>query len=45
MSYQEGVVVFESIIPIAVGVTLGCLAFIGIREFWHELAIACKGGF
>ena len=44
MNYQEGLYLIESILPIAVGMTLGCLAFIGISEFWHEFAVACKGG-
>ncbi len=45
MNYQEGLNLIESILPIAVGISLGCLAFLGAREFWHELAVACKGGF
>ena len=45
MNYQEGLTFFESILPIAVGISLGCLAFLGAREFWHEFAVACKGGF
>ena len=45
MNYQEGLTFFESILPIAVGISLGCLAFLGAREFWHELAFACKGDF
>ena len=44
MNYQEGLTFFESILPIAVGISLGCLAFLGAREFWHEFAVACKGG-
>ena len=35
----------EGILPIAIGISLGCLACIGIREFWHEFEIAFKGGF
>jgi hypothetical protein len=45
MNYQEGLNLIESILPIAVGISLGCLAFLGAREFWHEFAVACKGGF
>ena len=45
MNYQEGLSLIESILPIAVGMSLVGLAFIGIREFWHEFAVACKGGF
>ena len=45
MNYQEGLTLFESILPIAVGISLGCLAFLGAWEFWHELAVACKGDF
>ena len=45
MNYQEGLTFFESILPIAVGISLGCLALLGAREFWHEFAVACKGGF
>ena len=45
MNYQEGSTMIESILPIAIGISLGCLACIGIREFWHEFEIAFKGGF
>ena len=45
MNYQEGLNLIESVLPIAVGMSLVALAFIGIREFWHEFAVACKGGF
>ena len=45
MDYQEGLTLIESILPMAVGMTLVGLALIGIREFWYELGIACKGGF
>ena len=45
MNYQEGLNLIESILPIAVGISLGCLASLGAREFWHEFAVACKGGF
>ena len=45
MNYQEGLTFFESILPIAVGISLGCFALLGAREFWHEFAVACKGGF
>ena len=45
MNYQEGLNLIESILPTAVGMSLVGLAFIGIREFWHEFAVACKGGF
>ena len=45
MNYQEGLTLVESILPMAFGITLLSLAFIGIREFWHEFAVACKGGF
>ena len=45
MNYQEELSLVEFILPIAVGMTLAGLAFIGIREFWHEFAVACKGGF
>jgi len=44
MNYQEGLMFFESIFPVVVGITLGGLAFIGIQEFWHEFSFACKGG-
>ena len=45
MNYQEGLAIIESILPMAVGMTLVGLALIGIRELWHEFGIACKGGF
>ncbi len=45
MNYQEGLTFFESILPIAFGISLGCLASLGAREFWHEFAVAYKGGF
>ncbi len=45
MNYQQGFVMIESILPIAFGMTLVCLAFIGVFEFWHEIEIAEKGGF
>ena len=45
MNYQEGLNLIETILPIAVGMSLVGLAFIGIREFWHEFSVACKGGF
>ena len=44
MNYQEGLTFFESLFPIAVSIALGGLAFIGIREFWHEFEVAFKGG-
>ena len=45
MNYQEGLHLIEFILPMAVGMTLVGLAFVGMREFWHECAVACKGGF
>ena len=45
MNYQEGLSLIDSILPIAVGMSLVGLAFIGIREFWHEFEVACKGGY
>ena len=45
MNYQEGLNLIESILPIAVGMSLVGLAFIGTREFWHEFTVACKGVF
>ena len=45
MNYQEGLTLIESILPISVGIVLGCFAFIGIREFWREFAVACTGGY
>ncbi len=44
VNYPEGFNLIESILPISVGITLGFLAFVGIREFWHEFAVALKGG-
>ena len=44
MNYQEGLTLIESILPIAVGIVLGCLAFVGIREFCREFAFAWTGG-
>ena len=44
MNHQEGLAFLDSILPIVVGVTLGGLAFIGIKEFWYEFSVACKGG-
>ena len=45
MDYLEGLALIESILPMAVGMTLVGLALIGIGELWHEFGIACKGGF
>ncbi len=45
MNYQEGLTLFEAILPKAVGITISYLAFIGIQEFWHEFVVACKGGY
>ncbi len=45
MNYQEGLNLIESVLPIAVGMSLVALAFIGIREFWNEFAVAGKRGF
>ena len=42
---KEGSTMIESILPIAVEITLVGLALIGIRELLHEFGIACKGGF
>ena len=44
MNYQEEQMLFESILPIALGITLGYLALIGTREFWNEFLVAFKGG-
>ncbi len=44
MNYQEGLTFVDSFLPIAVGICLGCLASLGAREFWHEFAVAFKGG-
>ena len=45
MNYQEGLTLVESILPLALGMSLVGLALIGIREFWHVFGIACIGGF
>ncbi len=44
MNYQEGLMLFEAILPIALGISLVGFAFIGILEFWHEFSVAFKGG-
>jgi len=45
MNFQEVLTPIESILPIVVGTLFGCLAFVGIHEFWQEFTVACRGGF
>ncbi|WP_320676222.1 hypothetical protein [Prochlorococcus sp. MIT 1300] len=45
MNHQEGLTLFELILPICVGLALGSFALIGMQELLHEFSVAFKGGF